>query len=198
MKLECLIDALSENVTPDTGMVPEGQVMAVAEKFNFGEYDEMPWLDCAGVARHVDACREAFNLPYENVVFYCNDFFFLHAVKTTDGIVHVACWVGDEEHDDRLYRIPTRAMIDFSDPKIVMRLVRDEDYKYQSEQEAIEHLGYIWSSLATFLVILNCKNVEMVMRLCRHPMSNQKIPADRSLSAYTYREVIINQNRKGG
>ena len=191
MTIDGLIQSLGGADLNDSDLVPEGWLIKNAEKFNFGEFDDMPWFQStADVAPYRESCPESFNLPHTNVLFFCNGSAFLHAFYTNDGMIHASLFFSDNKG---ITIMPTRAKIDYRQDQILA--VRDEEFQYESEESVKTHLAWIYCALSTFLTILNCPNVKQIERVGNDSAIGKTAADKKNLPSFTYKEILIDPSK---
>lgn len=93
--------------------------MLESQKFDFGIYDEMPKLNRAEkVFPYVEHCPLAFNLPYENCLFYASNSIFLHARKNEKEDCVETRFCSYDEVEETFHYSPIVGFIDFQGQRI--------------------------------------------------------------------------------
>lgn len=149
---------------PDAEERRWGKDVLESQKFDFGPYDQMPKLSKAeNVFPYVEHCPQAFNLPFENCLFYASNSIFLHAKKcTADNIIETrfCCY---NEDDGSFYYSPIIGFIDYQGQRL-----RGKPFlraKNRERQEELEALSLHYCALASFLAIINSDNVQSIDNL---------------------------------
>lgn len=132
-----------------------------SQKFNFGEYDNLPHLSKPEhVFPYVEHCPQVFNLPYPNCLFYTEGGFYLHAKNGTEpGVIDVR-FICYTENGDEFYIYPIVGNIDF-----IGQRVSAEPFMGSPElekQKKLELIAMLFTLLATFLTVVNSSNISTV------------------------------------
>lgn len=165
-----------------------GQEILESQKFDFGPYKVLPKLDKAEkVFPYVDHCPQAFNLPFDNCLFYTSDnVVFLHAKKSKeDGeetIIETKLCIYNEDND-KFYFSPIIGSIDFIGNRLAAEPFLDAEKK--EKKKTLEELSFHYCLLASFLAIINSDNVEHIDNISslKMPVIEGKI-ADKKLFIY--------------
>lgn len=155
-----------------------GKTVLEGQKFDFGPGgDEMPKLaDPEKVLSYFEYCPRAFNLPFPNCLFYTTDSIFLHTQKSAEADVIETRLCTYNENDDYFYYSPVVGFIDFQS-----RQFRGEPFLDTGKMEKtkeLETLTLHYCLLASFLAILNSRNVQPVDNL---PSRKKHVAAGRTI-----------------
>lgn len=165
-----------------------GREVLESQKFDFGPYDAMPKLDKAEkVFPYIEHCPQAFNLPFDNCLFYTSDnAVFLHAKKSKeddeDNVIETR-WCTYNDEDDSFYFSPVIGSIDFRGNRLAAEPFLGAAKR--EKKEALEELSFHFCALASFLAIINSDNVESIDNIPseRTPVIGGKT-ADKKLFVY--------------
>jgi hypothetical protein len=141
-----------------------GKDILESQKFDFGIYDQMPKLDKAEkVLPYVEHCPQAFNLPFENCLFYASDSIFLHAKKSTENNVIETRFCTYDEDEDTFYYGPIIGFIDYLGQRLRAESFLGAEERDKNKQ--LEELSFHYCMLASFLAIINSENIQYIDNL---------------------------------
>ncbi len=165
-----------------------GKELQSAVKFDFGDYEEMPKFETVDkILPLLKVQKEIFNLPYDNCLFYCQDFLFLHAKRNSDNYIEgrLAFYSKD---DNKFFFCPIFLIVSFLEDRFTCdRFIGPE---VKEKRHMMEDMALIYSGLASFLAILNCSNVSKVKNTVE-PKINQRRKQCGSFPIYEYYTLHI-------
>ncbi len=195
------LQGISESAAPEAAEYRRiASKVIAAQKFNFGDYDQVPLLDWLKVGEFMAHCPEIFRLPFPNVLFFFEgeNAGFVHIEPIEEGIFRARHWWFNNA-SVALAAGPWAAHIDTTGPEHRFKAVGflgDETMDVGAGDEE-EKDSFSWTALFAYscLAVLNAVNVETEERTFK-PSTLAKHRRKGKLPLYSYKTLCIRPGRK--
>ena len=149
--VDSLVNTMLASENPDE--VSWGKQIVAANRFNFGEYDDLEkTVSSETLYTALNERKGIFRLPHPNSLFYCDDFLFIHVIDCGGGIIEARAAIVGEQMDG-FYLYPVYLKIAYG--KNEVSSVPFMGGKKRSRKKTQQDLDWLYLVLSRFFIIIN-------------------------------------------